>query len=314
MKHIQEVTREVLNGLFELNVEPFFRRRIDRDELNKFSQNNKQSDEVDNLLRQEFSVLGIDIFRYSSFPVEKQIFVPVVFRQVYDYAVRILRDNFKWLFQSHEKYLFDNRFISTGDGGYLILDTPLHSIVFGIVMELAFRMYNSFHLFAKLRNAVGAVTPRYSMAFGNVYKYDHNFFGAGIINCARLLHADRLNRLLIDGSTYDWFMIEIAGLENLRVLCLNELVNQPDFTDYDTKYFDEDNALFPAHDVHSYELKRDGIKSVDVEKIGIIGIKNTEIDVYNLHIQSVIEFTKITQEPMLFSVSLGNLNTSGIGY
>ncbi len=143
----------------------------------------------------------------------------------------------------------------------------------------------------------------------NVYSFDNNYFGAAIINNSRLLHKDRLNHLLIESHTYDWFMIAITGVENLQALCLRELLKIKDFSDYDKNFDQAQNALIP---IDNNELKQEGIKSVDIQKIGLIREKTTELDVYNLHIQATIKFQKILQDTITFTVSLGNLNASGI--
>lgn len=307
MKKIPEVTQEMLNKYFHANVEPFFRRYVDIKELSQFTDDeNKQ---IEGLLDNRFSILGIDIYQYSLFPPEKLMFVPFVFLKVYEYSARLLKDNFSFLFQKVDKKWFHDKFIDTGDGGFLILETPLHSVVFGLILETVFRLYNSYHFLPMLREKVGSVTPRYAITYDNIYSLGDNYFGAAIINNARLLHKDKLNRLLIESHTYDWFMIAITGVENLQVLCLKELMNLSDFSDYEAHFDNVTNALIPTG---KNESRQEGIKSVDIQKIGPIKEKSTELDVYNLHIQAIIEFQKVFQDAITFTVSLGNLNTSGI--
>jgi hypothetical protein len=61
-----------------------------------------------------------------------------------------------------------------------------------------------------------------------------------------LLSKDQLNRLLIDYHTYEWFMKSIAGVENLQTITLIELRQIPDFSDYEDKFNEEQNALIPT--------------------------------------------------------------------
>ncbi len=280
MKEIPELTQEMLNKLFQANVEPSFRRHVNLSELNQFTQ--EEVLQINGVFEEKFSVLGVDIYQYSLFPPEKQVFVPFVFHRVYNYSVRLVKENFSFIFQKTDEKLFNDRFISTGDGGFLIMETPLHSIIFGLVLEIVFRMYNSYHYLPHLREKIGSVNLRYSITYDNVYRFHSNYFGSAIINNARLLYKDKLNRLLIEAPTYEWFMKTIAGVEYLQILHLKELMNIPDFSDYEESYFREQNALIPPEDVHNFSLKREGIKSVDIQKIGIIRAKATQLNVYNL--------------------------------
>jgi hypothetical protein len=88
-------------------------------------------------------------------------------------------------------------------------------------------------------------------------------------------------------------MKSIAGVENLQTITLIELRQIPDFSDYEDKFNEEQNALIPTSHLHNIGLINEGIKSVDIQKIGLIKSKYTELDVYNLHIQAIIEFQKL---------------------
>jgi len=90
--------------------------------------------------------------------------------------------------------------------------------------------------------------------------------GSAIINNAWLLRRDKLNRLLIENNTYEWFLNSIAGVENMMITGLNDISQIDEFNDY-KKYDinDKHNALIRMdNDV----LYREGISSVDVQKIG----------------------------------------------
>jgi hypothetical protein len=314
MIDVPEIEDRLVNEIFQANVQPLFRRNIDYDDYENFIVTDGQKSQIKTILNKEYSVLGFDVYQYSHLPQEKQIFVPLVLQKAYNYAVDLLKDNFTFLFQKVEKLDLKNGLISTGDGGFLILETPLHSIVLGLVLETVFRMFNSKRFLPRLRKIVGDVTIRYAITYNNVYKFKEKYFGSAIINNSRLLGKDKLNRLLIDSETYEWFMESIAGVENLQTLTLEELQQKRDFVNYDKNLFDGQNAnaLIPAMHVQNIALKDEGIKSVDIQKLGLIKSKGTELDAYNLHIQAIIEFKIILQEAMLFTVSLGNLNISGI--
>lgn len=45
-----------------------------------------------------------------------------------------------------------------------------------------------------------------------------NFYGSAIINCARIISKDRLNRCLIDAETNKWFLHNTNGIETLTCL------------------------------------------------------------------------------------------------
>ena len=109
---------------------------------------------------------------------------------------------------------------------------------------------------------------------------------------------------MTDRSAYDWFLLNIDGTENLQILTINEIFNISDFQDYDQKYIETKNNKILSN-VSSREI---GIINCDILKIGNIKSKDSELDVYNLHLQvstQILETRKIT-------ISLGNLNTSGI--
>ena len=53
-------------------------------------------------------------------------------------------------------------------------------------------------------------------------------------------------------------------------------------------------------------------KSVEVLTIGSIMIKNTPLEIYNLHIQAMISFKTQNSITKDFVVTLGNINTAGI--
>ena len=73
---------------------------------------------------------------------------------------------------------------------------------------------------------------------------------------------------------------------------------------------DGNNALIQKE---NNKTDKEGIKAIDVQRIGKIKQKQTELEVYNLHIQAVIHYSHFLQSGgKIITVSVGNLNTSGI--
>jgi hypothetical protein len=256
------------------------------------------------------SVLGIDIYRYGLFKHFEQVLIPPLFKILFEKAIRLCLENNQFIFQRYTKENIEKSFISTGDGGFVIFETPLHSLFFAINFEMVIRAYNSYHLFPKLRNIIGSLSLRYAISYDTIFHFDNNFYGSAIINCARILDKDTLNRCLIDQSTYDWFLISIDGLENLQVLTIEDISNIYDFLDYDRKFLTEgENEI-----LDDKTTRRSGIINSDILKVGQIQSKETLINIYNLHLQVTMQVwsDRKVESKRTITVSLGNLNTSGI--
>jgi len=256
------------------------------------------------------SVLGIDIYRYGQYKHLEQVLIPPLFKILFEKAIRLCLENNQFIFQRYTKEKIENSFISTGDGGFVIFDTPLHSLFFAINFEMVVRAYNSYHLFPKLRNIIGSISLRYAISYDTVFHFDDNFYGSAIINNARILDKDTLNRCLIDQQAYDWFLISIDGLENLQILSIEEIANIYEFLDYDRSLLDKgENEILDNN-----TSRRTGIINSDILKVGQIQSKQTLINIYNLHLQITarIYSDRKVENKRTITVSLGNLNTSGI--
>ncbi|MFH2141461.1 MAG: hypothetical protein ABIJ97_03495 [Bacteroidota bacterium] len=256
------------------------------------------------------SVLGIDIYRYSSYPHFEQTLIPFLFKILFQTAIKFCLENNQFVFQINKKRDFDNAFLSTGDGGYLILDTPMHALLFAINFEIIVRSYNSYHLYPKLRKIIGEISLRYAMTYDAVYYFDNNFYGRAIINNARILQKDDLNRCLIDQETYAWFQLNTDGTENLQILSINEVANIFDFQNYDKSFIKKGKNLI----ISTENSRTHGIINSDILKIGKIQSKDSELNVYNLHIQVTTRISELNnnENARIITISLGNLNTSGI--
>lgn len=256
------------------------------------------------------TVLGIDIYRYSSYHHMEQSMIPFLFKILFHKAIKLCLEQNQFLFQKFTKERFERSFLSTGDGGYLILPTPLHALLFSINFQLIVRAYNSYHLYPKLRNIIGEISLRYAITHDAIYYFDNNFYGRAIINCARILEKDNLNRCLIDQAAYEWFMINIDGTENLQIITIKEVVNILDYQEYDLVFAEKaTNSI-----IGTVPSRESGIINSDILKIGTITSKESVLDVYNLHLQVSMKIAddENIQNTRTITISLGNLNTTGI--
>ncbi len=252
------------------------------------------------------AVLGIDIYKYSSYEPFEQTLVPFIFKLLFRETIDMVFKNHKFFFQKYTKEEIEESYISTGDGGFVIFDIPLHATLFAANFALVLRTYNSFHFYPKIRKIIGGVSLRYAITYDKLYYFDNSHYGRAIINNARILSQDALNRCIIDQNVYDWFTLNIDGLENLQVLTIEELANIYDFQgSYDYDILDDNpDQMFMKTPNRDY-----GIINSDVLKIGEIKSKESVLYVYNIHIQVAVKVQRGESERMI-TISLGNLNTS----
>ena len=314
---VKEVTQDLLNRLFASNVIP----RVQLSRWERFPDGFSETElaEIRQIVDAEVTVAGVDIYRYSRFPTETQIFIPHLYELIYNEAWHLIRQNYSYLFQeygdlltqdSSEQVDYRGHFIDTGDGGYQILPTPIHGLIFILTFATVLRLYNSDRFMRRLHAKIGNVEVRYAMTQDEVYKFRNGFYGAGIINNARILSRDRLNRFLIDQNTHDWFLRSTLGIENLMVVTLEQLQELEEFAHYSKeRILSGNNALIPARDIFR---SAEGFKSIDIQKIGEVHQKQTPLQVHNLHIQALIEYQNLFDQKTIVTVSLGNLNTTGI--
>jgi hypothetical protein len=218
--------------------------------------------------------------------------------------------NNQYVFQHVTQERIEKSFISTGDGGFVIFDTPMHALFFAINFEILVRSYNSYHLYPKLRNIIGSISLRYAITYDTIFNYDDNFYGTSIINNARILNKDTLNRCLIDQNTYNWFLINIDGIENLQVLTIHELANIAEF-----QHYDKDIIRTGENEIISNKMSRDfGVINSDVLKIGQFQSKELVMNIYNIHLQVTVKVFADRNKDLkrTLTMSLGNLNTTGI--
>jgi hypothetical protein len=251
------------------------------------------------------TVLGIDIYRYSEYPQDIQEYIPVLFNSLYNLTIESCIINEAFIFQNYSlsSEVFKSHFISTGDGGFQIFDNPIQAIVFAAYFQMGMRRFNSHNLRSKLNSnlykIIGRIELRYAITTEKIFSYDDNYYGPAIINNARILGKDNLNRLLADFTSVDWFDKNINTIENLLIIKKEDLIKTEYFKDYDAT---KKSLLFN---------NKEPIKAIDILKIGTIKSKNTVLEIYNLRIQIKLSVTK-TDGYKDFVVTVGNLNTQGI--
>jgi len=256
------------------------------------------------------AVLGIDIYKYSSYPEFQQSLIPFLFKRIYNITVEQCFRNHPFIFQKSVKEDFRENFISTGDGGFLLFDTPLHALVFAMNFAIVLRVFNAYHLHPRLRKLIGGMSFRYAITYDKIYQFDDNFYGRAIINNARILQKDDLNRCLIDQNVHRWFTLNTEGLENMQLITINEIANISYFTDsYDMQMLET-----TRDEIFNTCTREYGVLNSDILKIGSISSKETILNIYNLHMQVAIRLTDDdnSEKSKMFTISLGNLNTAGI--
>jgi len=256
------------------------------------------------------SVLGIDMYQYSSYGEFEQTLVPFLFKILFEATTELCLKNHQYIFQKYSVESIEKSFISTGDGGFFIFDNPLQSLLYASNFAIMVRAFNSFHFFPKLRRIINGINMRYAITYDKIYTFNNNFYGRAIINNARILIKDNLNRCLIDEHAHTWFTTNIDGEENLQIVTIDEIANIFEFSKgYDRKYLKNGDEIFEDEPSRKY-----GIINCDILKVGFIKSKETSISIYNLHLQVTIRLynDKDRSQNRLITVSLGNLNTTGI--
>ncbi len=256
------------------------------------------------------SVLGIDIYRYGLYKHLEQTMIPALFKVLFDKAIRLCLEDNQFVFQNYTKEKIEKSFISTGDGGFLIFETPLHALFFAINFEVMVRAFNAYHHFPKLRKIIGSLSLRYAITHDTIFHFENNYYGSAIINNARILEKDGLNRCLLDQHTYEWFLTNIDGIENLQTYTIDDIANIYEFTTYDKSLINTGE-----NDIINTRLSRHtGIINSDILRIGQFHTKEVLMNIFNLHLQITLYAYADDKKDSKrrITVSLGNLNTSGI--
>ena len=247
------------------------------------------------------AVLGVDIYRYSHYQAQLQRLIPIIFRILYDSCVSDMLERESLLFRGSAEELRRN-FISTGDGGFQVLPSPLHAIAFALYFEAHLHWFNSLKDGnVALRELVGPITLRWAITYDSLFRFDANFFGSAIISNARMLSRDRLNRCLAAENAMDWFRRRCGNLESIIGMDVANI---------------HDVLSIPRQDSGRSVLFQwpQPLRFIMVQKIGSTEAKGTALDVHSVFIQARIRHPSAESDGDLRNVvvALGNANSAGL--
>lgn len=248
------------------------------------------------------AVLGFDIYKYSQYQHLQQILIPHLFKKLYDYTVTNCIKGEKSIFKGKSPKDFTDFFIDTGDGGFQIFVNPFEALIFAMYFQANVARYNTCNILTEdIYEIVGEVSLRYSLTFGNVNYYNKNYYGSAIINCARIMSRDKLNRFLVDDHIVSWFNKNFNGIENLQALEFDE----------DFKKIDILGSIAGNFSSIIFERQGNIIRKVDILKIGEIRSKSDILSIHSLHMQYTLNAEK-SPDFRKYTVSIGNLNSLGL--
>lgn len=273
---------------------------------------NSDSIAPENLLASQFlsekTVLGLDIYQYSKKEEDKQRLIPILFDLLYKQTEQWLNDYEKPLFSNIDNLRKD--FIHTGDGGFQILENPLCGIIFVLRFFTILNLYNIGKYLPELHAFIGDIEIRACLTKGNVFAYNSNYFGKPIIQNARILAADKLNRFIIDENINKWFDKELNGIASLQIRTQHEiecLFQLPVNSLEKSKLFPQDHyMLLDDLPVGAYT-----IRSITKQKIGDVIVKNDVNSVYNIEIQTITIIDNLPGMNTIF-INIGNSNSNGL--
>lgn len=279
---------------------------LNRDEIDGIP-----SKQLSELIHEEFKsdknkycVLGFDIYKYSEMEIDAQTLLPLVFSEVKEKALKEAFNNNKWLFQYYKSIdELSAKYIDTGDGGFIILNNPLEAIIILIYFCIFLRIYNFDPQFENYYEIIKEINIRFAITYNNCYEYNHNYYGQSIIECARIMSKDKLNRLIIDKNTHNFFMNNFIGVENLSSINIDLLKESKYFKSYDFSINNED---------FFFDNKDQAVISNCIElKCSQLIEKKTILDIYVVFLEVSI---KIDSGGNKIKISVGNLNTDGLQY
>lgn len=257
---------------------------------------------MDNIIQKERAVLGLDIYKYSGYSEEKQKLIPFVFDLLLDETIKHVKQVEPTFFGND----YNKTLIPTGDGGFLLFETPLHALLFNLYFYSNLQFFNTGHFFPKLSKYIGEIIIRSAITLDNVFFYENNYFGKGIITNARILSKDRLNRFLIDKNVYNYFVKKVNGLETLPILTKNQI----------KKVFKTETEIISWFIYKEENLPEgkfyinDRIRNIHIQKIDNLFEKDTKLTLYNVEIQIVVDLVDERDRTKLvkFIISIGNTN------
>ncbi len=259
------------------------------------------------------AVLGFDLIGYSKQERDIQNTSPFLISLLLDLTYESLLNYEKNIFYMFTKRIIENGFIPAGDGGFQILPNPLYAIVFALHFEMNLRSLNAGRIYPKLSEFMGEQKFRYSLSFGDVFRFNRNFFGSALIRSSRILATDRLNRFLMDEMSYKYFLKEFNGIETLSLLNKEMLYKAKSFQKLRDNMYNNKESLV----IRDVSEKLPGIDPIIIQDIGEIETKSEMYKVYNFFCQfSFDHYEENSIEPKKnynqIRVSLGNLNPQGL--
>jgi hypothetical protein len=249
------------------------------------------------------AILGLDIYKYGDYEENKQNLIPFVFDLLFDEAIGLMKRTEQTLFNDID---IRKMFIQTGDGGYIIFDTPLHALIFNFIFYAQLHLFNTSHFYPKLSKYIGGIVIRSTITYDNLYCYEKNFYGKAIINNARILSKDRLNRFLMDKNTFDYFNMHINGLESLSIIGKNKMMKFFKINDnFETFFFENENII------------NSPIRNIHIQKLDDILSKDTKLTIYNIEVQVCLLITdedknERDERETEFIYTIGNTNINNI--
>ena len=99
MKDIKVLETKFLNSIFQSNVLPLV--RMDRKEIYSDKFTEAENKQIEELIRDKHTILGLDIYRYSHYPREKQPFLPHLFEKICQETWDLITQNFEYIFQKY---------------------------------------------------------------------------------------------------------------------------------------------------------------------------------------------------------------------
>lgn len=250
-------------------------------------------------------ILGIDIYRYSQYENSKQKIIPFLLHLFLKEAFRVFKMNELFISEPYDDKYLETHFVDTGDGGFLIFETPLDALLFMLEFNFNIHIFNSFCLYPKLREYLGPITFRTALTFDKIYRFSKNWYGSSIIKCSRILSLDKLNRCLIDENCIQWFAQNTKGIENLKHITIDFLKK--------TNFYADRKAEMQSVSLASKEQKSI-FEIVICQKISDVQIKEMEIPIYSLYIQIEVIGWKASdkENKSILLIPIGNLNTQGL--
>jgi len=252
------------------------------------------------------AVLGMDILKYSEYKEHQQNLMPFVFNIIFEKAIKDIEKTEKFFCFNKEEIRDD--FIPTGDGGFFLFDSPLHALVFNLHFFAVLHHFNTGHFYPKLSKYVGEFVIRSAITLEKVFKYEKNHFGKAIIDNARMLHKDKLNRFIISNNVYEHFMKYFNGIESILIKSTEDI---------SYAYEQRKNTRLNPHSKSYFfmeAIKSNIIRSIHVQKMERTMSKNTEITFFNLEVQFQISVFNDDndEEAIPYIITVGNLNADNL--